>query len=65
MCDELIERIQEASAEGDKCQTYPVSSSHRLESEPLSELNLSDIASPIAFCPAADASSSSGRPTFK
>ncbi len=42
-----------------------VGSSSRFGSQPLSELNPSDVASPVVCHPAADAPFSSGRPNFK
>ncbi len=75
VCDELNDRIQEASASGDKSLQSlpanppltlgPVGSSPRFGSQPLSELNPSDVASPVVCHPAADAPSTSGRPNFK
>ncbi len=73
--EELNSCIQEISASGDKSlhsmpavsalSLGPVGSSPRFGSQPLSELNPSDVASPVVRHPAADNPSSSGRPSFK
>ncbi len=75
VCNELTNRTQETSASGDKflqclpadspLTLSPVSSSPSFRSQPLSELNPSDAASPIVCHPAADAPSSSGRPQLQ
>ncbi len=68
VCDALSNCVQEISALGDKflqclpadsaLTLSPVSSSPSFGSQPLSELNPSEVASPIVCHPAADAPSS-------
>ena len=64
VCEELNDRIQKISASGDQSPHSlpakppltlgPVGSSPRLGSQPLSELDPSDIASPFVYHPDAD-----------